>query len=110
MKTRKPQLTRRDFTRATLFGAAAIALPQIIPARLLGANAPGNRIRVGQIGCGRIAREHDMPSVLHSEMADYVAVCDVDAHRAADGRKLVEDYYREKNLPAPSVGVHRDYR
>jgi myo-inositol 2-dehydrogenase/D-chiro-inositol 1-dehydrogenase len=110
MKAPKLPLTRRAFARATLLGAGAIALPQIIPARLLGANAPGNRIRVGQIGCGRIARGHDMPSVLHSGMGDYVAVCDLDAHRATDGRKLVGDFYREKNLPAPSVAVYRDYR
>jgi myo-inositol 2-dehydrogenase / D-chiro-inositol 1-dehydrogenase len=110
MKTPKLQITRRAFVRAAVAGAGAIALPQIIPARLLGANAPGNRIRVGQIGCGRIARGHDMPSVLHSGMADYVGVCDLDAHRGADGRKLVEDYYREKSLPAPSIAVYRDYR
>ena len=110
MKTSKLQLTRRAFTRATLLGAGAIALPQIIPARLLGANAPSNRIRVGQIGCGRIARGHDMPSVLHSGMADFIAVCDLDAHRAADGRTLVEDFYREKGQPAPSVAVYREYR
>ena len=85
MKTPNSFLTRRDFTRASLLGAGALALPTIIPARLLGAAAPSKRIRVGQIGCGRIARTHDMPSVFHSEMADYVAVCDVDARRAADG-------------------------
>ena len=110
MKTPNLPLTRRDFTRATLLGAGALALPQIIPSRLLGANAPSKRIRVGQIGCGRIARGHDMPSVLHSGMADYVAVCDLDANRAADGRKLVQEFYREKNLPAPAVTVYRDYR
>ena len=110
MKTPKLKLTRRDFARATLFGASALALPQIIPARLLGANAPSNRIRVGQIGCGRIARGHDMPSVLHSGLADYVAVCDLDAQRAADGRTLVEEFYREKSLPTPAVAVFRDYR
>ena len=109
MKTPPPNLTRRDFTRAALLGAGAIALPNVIPARLLGANAPSNRIRVGQIGCGRIARGHDMPSVLHSGLADYVAVCDLDAHRAADGRQFVEDFYREEKRPAPTVAVYRDY-
>jgi myo-inositol 2-dehydrogenase/D-chiro-inositol 1-dehydrogenase len=109
MKHAKLQFTRRSFTRAALLGAGAFTLPQIIPARLLGANSPANRIRVGQIGCGRIARGHDMPSVLHSGLADYVAVCDLDAHRAADGRTLVGDHYRGKNLPAPDVAVYRDY-
>jgi predicted dehydrogenase len=110
MKTPNSFLTRRDFTRASLLGAGALALPTIIPARLLGAAAPSKRIRVGQIGCGRIARTHDMPSVFHSEMADYVAVCDVDARRAADGKTLVEGWYREKNATPPQISVHGDYR
>ena len=110
MKTVAKKLTRRAFARATALGAATLALPNLIPARLLGANAPSNRLRVGQIGCGRIARGHDMPSVLHSGLADYVAVCDLDAARATDGRRLIEDFHREKNLPAPRVAVHRDYR
>jgi predicted dehydrogenase len=103
-------ITRRDFARNTLLGAGLLAAPNLIPARLLGANAPSNRIRVGQIGCGRIARDHDMPNVFHSELADYVAVCDLDAKRAAEGKERVAGFYREKNLPAPSVTVHGDYR
>ena len=35
----------------------------IIPSRLLGANAPSNRVRVGHIGAGRIAQGHDMVGV-----------------------------------------------
>jgi myo-inositol 2-dehydrogenase/D-chiro-inositol 1-dehydrogenase len=103
-------ITRREFARTSLFGAGLLAAPQIIPARLLGANAPSNRIRVGQIGCGRIARDHDMPNVFHSGLADYVAVCDLDANRATDGRTRVEGFYREKDLPVPPVSVHGDYR
>src|SRR5690348_16630857 len=60
-------LTRRQFVRATgLAAAGAVAGPLIIPSRLLGADAPSSRIRVGQIGCGRIATAHDMPGVLKS--------------------------------------------
>ena len=45
--------SRRSFCVAA--GAAA-AGPLLLPARLFGAAAPSNRIRVGQIGCGRIAQ------------------------------------------------------
>jgi myo-inositol 2-dehydrogenase / D-chiro-inositol 1-dehydrogenase len=38
------------------FGKWLVAAATIVPARLLGAEAPSNRLRVGQIGCGRIAR------------------------------------------------------
>jgi len=103
-------LTRRQFARTSLLGAAALTLPNFIPARLFGATAPSNRIRVGQIGGGRIARGHDMPAVLHSGLADYVAVCDLDSRRAADGRKLVEEFYREKKMAVPPVAVFGDYR
>jgi predicted dehydrogenase len=103
-------ITRRDFARTSLVAAGTLATPNLIPARLLGATAPSNRIRVGQIGCGRIARDHDMPNVFHSGLADYVAVCDVDSQRAAAGKTRVEGFYREKELPAPAVTVHGDYR
>jgi len=63
-------LTRRDFLKTTAVGTAALALPLIVPSRLLGADAPSNRVRVGQIGCGRIATVHDLPGVLNSGLAD----------------------------------------
>ncbi|WP_198683602.1 Gfo/Idh/MocA family protein [Peristeroidobacter agariperforans] len=99
-------VSRRTFGK-TLMG---LSLPLILPSRLLGAEAPSNRIRVGQIGCGRIARGHDMPGVLKSGLADIVAVCDLDAKRAAEGKTRVEELYREINAPMPTVSVHEDYR
>jgi predicted dehydrogenase len=103
-------MTRREFARSSILASGLIAVPQFLPSRLFGANAPSNRIRVGQIGCGRIAQGHDMPSVLHAELADYVAVCDVDSRRAADAQGVVEKFYREKKLPAPAVQRYGDYR
>lgn len=103
-------LTRREFARASLAGAGLIALPSLVPSRLFGATAPSNRLRLGQIGCGRIALGHDMPSVLHAGLADYVAVCDVDTTRMADGRAAIEKFHREQNLPAPTVASVGDYR
>jgi predicted dehydrogenase len=94
-----------------LVAAAAAGLPMFLPSRLFGATAPSNRIRVGQIGCGRIAQAHDLPGVLESGLADVIAVCDVDAKRAADGRTWVEKFYRTKQVKAPPpVSVHRDFR
>src|SRR5262245_56616604 len=103
-------ISRREFARTSLVATGLVALPNIIPARLLGANAPSNRVRVGQIGCGRIAQGHDMPSVFHPGLADYVAVCDLDSRRTADGRALVKKFYQEKELPEPRVDVYGDYR
>lgn len=103
-------LTRREFARASLAGAGLLALPNIIPSRLLGAEAPSKRIRLGQIGCGRIAQGHDMPSVLNAGPAVYVAVCDVDTNRATDARALIEKFHRENNTPAPRIESYGDYR
>jgi myo-inositol 2-dehydrogenase/D-chiro-inositol 1-dehydrogenase len=103
--------SRREFLRTAVGAAlAASAAPLILPSRLLGADAPSKRLRVGQVGCGRIARGHDMPGVFKSGLADYVAVCDVDGLRLAAGKELVEKFYRDDGRTAPSVATFRDYR
>ncbi|MCX6953770.1 MAG: Gfo/Idh/MocA family oxidoreductase [Verrucomicrobia bacterium] len=102
-----PLGTRRDFCRT----AATLALaPLILPARLRGADAPSNRIRVAHIGCGRIGTSHDMPGVAHSGVADIVAVCDLDARRLAAGKTSVERLFRESKAPGPSIATYGDYR
>src|SRR5277367_577703 len=94
--TRSAGVSRRQFISTTGKVAALLSMPSIIPSRLLGGDtAPSNRIRVGQIGCGRIAQGHDMPGVLNSNLADYVAVCDLDTKRVADGKAFVEKFCRE---------------
>lgn len=87
-----------------------LGFPLIVPAGVLGAQAPSNRIRVGHIGCGRIFRAHDLPGVLDSGLADVLGVCDVDSRRAAGGRTLVEALYRKAGRAAPPIGVYGDYR
>src|SRR5271170_3851016 len=91
-------VSRRDFLKTTAIGTAALAMPLFIPSRLLGADAPSNRVRVGQVGCGRIATVHDMPGVFNSGLADIVAVCDLDSKRAVAGKALVEKFYDDKDL------------
>jgi predicted dehydrogenase len=102
-------VSRRDFVR-TLAGTVAIfSAPLIIPSRLLGADAPSNRIRVGHIGCGRIARGHDMPGVFKSGLADVAAVCDLDSKRLAAGKELIEKFYRDAGRPAPEISTYGNY-
>jgi myo-inositol 2-dehydrogenase / D-chiro-inositol 1-dehydrogenase len=103
-------VTRRDFIRIAAASSITLAAPLIIPARLLGADAPSNRIRVGQIGCGRIAQGHDMPGVLRSDLADIVAVCDLDSRRVAAGKEFVVKFYRDKNARPPEITMHGDFR
>ena len=103
-------VSRRQFVR-TAAGLAAIAgAPLVLPSRLFGADAPSNRIRVGHIGCGRIALGHDMPGVFRSGLADVVAVCDLDTKRLAAGQALVEKFHRDAGRPVPPVAAYADYR
>jgi myo-inositol 2-dehydrogenase / D-chiro-inositol 1-dehydrogenase len=87
---------RRDFLKSAATAAVA-GFPTIVPSRVFGAQAPSNLIQIGQIGCGRIARTHDMPETLKlTEAARYVAVSDLDSIRLADGKQMVENYYARR--------------
>ena len=109
---RPDPMSRRDFVQRTAVGVAgaAVGAPLIVPARLSGASAPSNRIRVGCIGAGRIAQSHDMPGVADSGLADILAVCDLDSRRAASGKQRVERMARGGTTPAPRVDSYLDYR
>ena len=66
---KRNKLNRRTFIKKTSATAIAASLPTIVPASVFGKNAPSNRIQVGQIGCGRIARDHDMPGTMQYDTA-----------------------------------------
>jgi myo-inositol 2-dehydrogenase/D-chiro-inositol 1-dehydrogenase len=103
---------RRNFIKSTLFGTAALGIPTIVPATILGKNAPINKINIGQIGCGRIARGHDLPETMKNDVARVVAACDVDSKRAKEGKAFIENRYRELTGSKSFVEVrmYTDYR
>lgn len=106
-------MKRRNFIKKTATGAAgAMIIPTIVPSSVFGANAPSNKINIGQIGCGRIARGHDMEETLKYDQALFMAVCDLDSNRMEDGKKLVENYYNKKTGSdnALDVKMYEDYR
>jgi myo-inositol 2-dehydrogenase / D-chiro-inositol 1-dehydrogenase len=103
-------VSRRQFVRTAAGATALLAAPLILPVRLFGADAPSNRIRVGQIGCGRIARGHDMPGVFKSGLADVVAVCDLDSRRAAAGKALIGKLHHDAGGTGPDLAAYADYR
>jgi myo-inositol 2-dehydrogenase/D-chiro-inositol 1-dehydrogenase len=101
--------SRRAFLKKTFVGTAGLAvLPQIIPAKLLAAGAPSKKIQVAQIGCGRMGR-NDLGNVLLQSPARVVAVCDLDANRLAAGKKMAEDFYRERGETDVNVQTFHDY-
>ena len=87
--------TRRDFLATAGKGLAVAGFPAIVPASVLGALAPGNRVNVGAIGTGRISRGHDLPGIWRHDVARIMAVCDLDSRRAQDAVTLVNGHYAE---------------
>jgi predicted dehydrogenase len=65
------------------------------------------------MGCGRIARDSEFPGILrNSDVARYVAVCDLDTIRIADAKNLLEQAYAKKFAASKYADIkpYRDYR
>jgi predicted dehydrogenase len=96
-------------SRRAVLGAG-LAFPTIVPATVFGQNAPSNRINIGVIGVGRIARGHDMAETFKYDHAQVLAVCDVDSKRLALGKQLVDETYAKKyGRPWDSARTYADY-
>ena len=112
MKT-QPNTSRRKF----LAGAAgAIAAPTIIPATVLGKNAPSNRVNMGFVGMGNRGTGV-MTALLNHEKAQGIAVCDLDKHhkRGKDygldqGVKLMNQAMAKKGGSDKDAAGYKDYR
>lgn len=107
-------MKRRNFINNLALGAVGtLGFPTIVPAHVLGGkDAPSNKINIGQIGCGRIARTHDLPGTWKFEKARIMAVCDLDRHRTEETKQLVEEYYTKKTGQTNymDVKMYDDYR
>lgn len=103
--------SRRRFLGNSIKATALFVFPSIVPASVMGKNAPSNRINVAAIGTGRISRIHDIPGVWRQDYAQLMAVCDLDSVRAEEGKKLVNDYYTKRDgKPFDGVKLYTDYR
>lgn len=93
----KPTTTsRRSFLRNT---AGALALPTIIPSRVLGADgavAPSNRIHVAAIGIGPRGRLV-LDCFLRQADAQVITVCDVQATNRRTAKMLVDKAYQNQD-------------
>jgi predicted dehydrogenase len=86
--------SRRTFLQSGLAGifAAGVA-PQLVSARLFGAQAPSKKITLGCIGLGAHGFGVNLKQFLQEEDCQIVAVCDVFASRRAKGRQAVDEKY-----------------
>jgi len=90
----------------------AMAAPAVVPASVLGANAPSERIGIGMIGMGRQARYANLKPFLHSPETVVLAVCEVDAWRLANARADVEKHYAARTRSGAYKGcaTYVDFR
>jgi len=85
---------RRVFLQRTARAAAVLGLaPSIIPARLLGAEAPSNQITVGFIGVGDHGTGWNLSYYLRNTTAKVIAVCDVDDNHLLRAKETVNQRY-----------------
>ena len=50
-------IPRREFIKRSITATTALSLPVLVPSSVFGADAPSNRVHVGQIGCGNISND-----------------------------------------------------
>ncbi len=78
MNISSPNLNRRDFTKTTLLGGAALASGAL---GSFAADAPTKRIRTGLIGCGSVSNQY-LPQLTKSPFVEVVSLCDIRYDRA----------------------------
>src|SRR5262249_11776791 len=100
--TAKHRFSRRSIMHAGAL-TAAVGFPAIVPSSVFGQNAPSNRITVGAIGVGRISRSHDLAAIRKYEGAHVIAVCDLDANRVEEAKRLVNSFYSTGAKPYNGV-------
>jgi predicted dehydrogenase len=100
--------------RSLALAGGGLALPAWIPGAALGlakAAPPGERIRVGLIGCGGHGVGWNLPQIYRCPDVVVVAVCDVDSRRAVEAQKSVDGHYGpifgSGYRPCPSYGDFR---
>ena len=83
-------VSRRQFLALT---GAALALPTLIPSRVLGAASPSERITLGVVGGGNQGTTN-MKAFLALKECQVVAVCDVDKRHLESAVSIVNEHYQ----------------
>ncbi|HVV72542.1 MAG TPA: Gfo/Idh/MocA family oxidoreductase [Verrucomicrobiae bacterium] len=96
------RLTRRGFLKA---GTATLALPSLIPASVLGADAPSKKITIGFIGTGDHGTTWNLTRYLELHAAKVLMVCDVDGARVRRAKAMVDAAYDNEDC-----ATSRDFR
>ena len=106
------RISRRSFIRRTAAGVAtAAAAPLMLPARAWGQTAPSNRITLGFIGMGKMARGH-LDAFRRDPACQVLAICDVESRRLTDTVDQTNAFYAGESGTASYTGVaaYKDFR
>jgi len=96
------RVSRRTFLRSA---AAGIVAPCIVPASVLGADAPSNKITIGFIGTGDHGTTWNLHRYLQLKAAKVVMVCDVDGYRMRRAKAMVDAQYDSEDC-----AMSKDFR
>jgi len=110
MKRLAGGVTRRRFIQGA--AAAAVAAPILVPRSVLGGEgqaAPSDRVTVGFIGCGKMANDYHLSTLLRFDDVRALAVCEVDTTRREHAKKRVEDAY-SKDQAYECCDQYSDFR
>src|SRR5512142_9492 len=86
-------MTRTSRRRFLQTAATGVALPCLVPASLLGADAPSKKITIGFIGTGDHGTGWNLHYYLKLRDAKVVMVCDVDGFRMRKAKAMVDAQY-----------------
>ncbi len=89
----KKSINRRSFLKGA---SALVAAPMIIPSRLLGKDAPSNKITIAMVGAGNMGKYHLGALKALSSECEVVSVCDVNDQRRQEACEIL-------NLPWEST-------
>jgi hypothetical protein len=93
--SKSSSLNRRSFLKTALKAGALLSLPQVVPARVLGADgttAPSERIVLGAIGIGNRGT-YVLNCFLEEPDVQFVAICDVKASQREKIKKRADAKY-----------------
>jgi predicted dehydrogenase len=96
--------SRRSFLKKSVLGGAAVMFPHIVPASVLGKDAPSNRITMGCIGLGTQG-VGNMKAFLGESDVRVTAICDVRQSQIDQAKKIVDGRYGDKGCK-----VYHDFR
>lgn len=103
------RVSRRAFLKQFGTGSiAALAIPNLLPSRVLGSVSPSNRLNIAAIGTG--GRCHALMTEILRQGENLVALCDVDQRQFVQARKAVAGQVEGADEMLGKVRLYEDYR